>query len=269
LPAPGGNKKKVYDGTINGIKISAESAFYELLKARENVRIAENALQRADEQVKIAQTKVQIGSGSNVDLIGVQASQAAARATLVSAQNTAKLKLMDLNKTMGVDLEAQYNLTGSFEFKKEEFKLQDLLDKALSEEVGLIAAQDACDIATWTYEFQKLFYSSRSYDVKSSEHDKIAAELTLKQTHDNLITSVTENYYSYLALEEKYQYLQKALELQKETYRLKKLSYEVGMATSEDVMQASDNVEVAEYNLTDCIFSYNLLKSSFKYNTYN
>jgi outer membrane protein TolC len=94
------------------------------------------------------------------------------------------------------------------------------------------------------------------------------AEVLLKQAKDNMVITVNQTYSGYKSLEEKYQYLLKAVELSKEAYRLQKLSYEVGMTTFEDVQKASDNLQKAEASLSECIFNYNTIKSSLKYNIY-
>jgi len=259
---------KVYEITVNGIKVQVEKAFYDLIQAREMQEIAENALKRVDEQVRIANLRFDIGSAAKVEVLTAEAGQAATRAALTAARNEYKQKMLELNKTLGINLDTCIKPQGVFEFTKEEFKFQDLLDAALVEDMSIIKAQDAYEIATWSYEFVKSYYGANNWDARKGEQDMIMAELNLQKTRDELVTSVHQSYYNYLALEEQYEYLQKTVELKKEAYRLTELSYEVGMATLTEVQEASDAVKEAEANLSNCVYQYNTLKSSLKYSLF-
>jgi outer membrane protein TolC len=260
--------KQVYDITINGVKIQAESAFYELIKARENQQIAENTLKRADEQLRIANSKFSIGSAAKIEVIQNEAAQAGARAALTAAQNNSQQKMLELNKVIGVDMKTVVNPTGIFEFKAERYDFQPTLDKASQEAMSVIKAQNNYDIATWSYDFVVAYYGSGNWDAQQGKQDMDAAAILLKQAQDNIVTTVNQTYSGYKSIEEQYQYLLKAVELSKEAYRLQQLSYGVGMTTFEDVQKASDNLKKAEAALSECIYSYNIIKSSLKNNIY-
>lgn len=260
--------QQVYDITINGVKIQAESAFYELIKARENQQIAENALTRADEQLRIANSKFSVGTVAKIEVIQNEAAQDGARAALTAAQNNSQQKMLELNKVIGVDMKTVVNPSGIFEFKAESYDFQSALDKASKEAMSVIKAQNNYDIATWSYDFVVAYYGSGNWDAQQGKQDMNAAEILLKQAQNNIITTVSQTYSGYTATAEQYNYLLKAVELSKEAYRLQQISYEVGMTTAEDVLKASDNLKKAEAALSECIYSYNTIKSSLKYNIY-
>lgn len=258
----------VYNIAISGVKIQAENAFYNLLKAQQSRKIAENALQRADEGLKIVKAKYEVGTAAKIEVLKAETIQAGNRAALVAAQNDYKQKMLELNKTLEIDMDTQVNPQGAFEFQKEEFDLTGMLDKAKNEEKSIIEAADNYQIAVWQYDFLKLNKGNRAWDTRRGEQAMIAAELGFKQAQDNVVTKVNQTYLNCLALEEQYQYLQKAVDLSSEAYRLKKLSYEVGMATFEEVEQASDDVFKAETAVSECIYNYNMVKASLKNNIY-
>lgn len=260
--------KQVYEITVNGVKIQAESAFYELIKVRENEQIAANALQRANEQLRIANSKYAVGAIAKIEVIQNEASQSGAQAALTSAQTNSRQKMLELNKVLGLDMATMINTSGVFEFKTESFVLQSLLDKAGKESMSIITAQNNVDIVQWTYESYVNFYGSSNEDAQLAKEDVESAKVLLEQARNNIVSTVNQNYSNYKSLEEQYQYLLKAVELNREAYRLQKLSYEVGMTTFEDVQKASDNLQKAEADLSGCIYNYNTLKSSFKYNIY-
>ncbi|MGI6422033.1 MAG: TolC family protein [Syntrophomonadaceae bacterium] len=123
-------------------------------------------------------------------------------------------------------------------------------------------------MAKWSYDLLVSLYGSTFYESRKAEQDRVAAQLFLEQTKNDLVTKVHKSYYAYLALEEQYQYLLKNVEVKQEAYRLTQLSYENGLATLNEVQEASDALKEAEVNLSDCIFQYNTLKSSMKYSLY-
>jgi len=260
--------EQVYEITINGVKIQTESAFYELIKARENEQIAANALQRADEQLQIANSKFAVGAVAKIEVIQNEAAQSGAQAALTSAQTNSRQKMLELNKVLGLDMNTTINTSGVFEFKAESFDLQSLLDKAGQETMSIITAQNNADIAQWNYEAYLDYYGSNNQNAQLAKDDANSAMVVLDQTKNNIVSTVNQTYSNYKSLEEQYQYLQKSVELSKEAYRLQQLSYEVGMTTFEDVQKASDNLQKAEASLSECIYNYNTLKSSLKYNIY-
>ncbi|HWQ76722.1 MAG TPA: stalk domain-containing protein [Syntrophomonas sp.] len=261
--------QQVYDITLNGVKVQAESAFYELIKARENEQIAENALTRATEQLNIANTKYAVGEVAKIEVIQNEAAQAAAQAALTSARSNSRQKMLELNQVLGLNMNTTLNTTGTFEFTPESFDLQSLLDKAEQESMSIITAQNNYDIASWTYDFIVSYYSTNNNDARLAKEDVNAAAVVLQQAKDDVVITVNQAYSNYAALEEQYQYLLKTVELSKEAYRMQQLSYEVGMSTFEDVQKASDTLQTAEASLSECIYAYNTLKSSLKYNLYS
>lgn len=260
--------EQVYEITINGVKIQAESAFYELIKARENEQIAANALQRADEQLRMANSKYAVGAIAKIEVIQNEAAQTAARAALTSAQSNSRQKMLELNKVIGLNMATIINPSGVFEFKAESYELQSLLDRAGKEAMQIITAQNNADIAQWNYQAYLDYYGSNNQDAQLAKEDVNAAQALLQQASNNIITTVNQTYANYKSLEEQYQYLLKAVELSREAYRLQKLSYDVGMTTFEDVQKSSDNLQKAEASLSECIFAYNTIKSSMKYSIY-
>lgn len=259
---------KVYNITIDGIKVQAENAYYSLIQAKEKQEIAGNTLKRADEQLRIAKLRYDLGNAAKVEVLGAEAVQAAARAGLTAARNDYKQKMLEFNKCLAIDLETSVKPSGVFEFEKQEFALQELLDRALVEDMSIIKAQDTYEMAKWSHDLVKSLYGSSYYESRKAEQDMIAAGLSLEKTEDELVTKVHKSYYGYLALEEQYQYLLKSVEVKQEAYRLTQLSCENGMATLTEVQEASHALKEAEVNLSDCIYQYNILKSSLKYSLY-
>lgn len=260
--------EQIYEITINGIKIKAESAFYELLKAEENEQIAANALNRANEQLRMANSKYAVGAVAKIEVIQNEAAAIAAQAAYTSAQSNSRQKMLELNRTLGLDMNTVINPRGVFDFKAEKFELSALQEQAGKETMSIITAQNKYDIASWSLDFVVSYYGSGNWDAQLGKEDARAAQVLLQQAKDEMVAKVNSTYDNYKSLEEQYQYLLKAVELSREAYRLRQLSYDVGMATFEEVQKASDDLRKAEASLSECIYNYNTIKSALKYNIY-
>ena len=176
--------------------------------------------------------------------------------------------MLEMDKVIGVDMKTEITTSSVFEFQPESFELSELLE-ASQNSMAVIKAQDTYEISKWSYDFVVSIYSGVYWDARTAREDMNSAVALLKQTQDNMVITVNQTYASYQAVAEQYQYLLKAAELSREAYRLQQLSYEVGAATYEDVQKSSYELQKAEASLSDCIYSYNIIKASLKYNIYS
>ncbi|QGU00449.1 hypothetical protein SYNTR_1855 [Candidatus Syntrophocurvum alkaliphilum] len=260
--------EKIYQAQINEVKINVEEAFYNLIQAEEQKIIAENALKRADELLRIAELNYELGMVARAEVLGAEAGQSAARMGLSGARSEHTQKMMALNSVMGIDIDTVINPRGAFKFEKKHFALDELIEDAKENDISIIRARDGYKMAKWNYEFDINYYDERYRDAQPGKQDMIRAELSLQQTKDGILSAATKMYHGHLTLEEQYQYAQTTVELREEAYRLKELSYELGMATLTEVQEASDELKQAEADLSECIHNYNVLKSRLKYGIY-
>ncbi|MEA1961969.1 MAG: TolC family protein [Bacillota bacterium] len=260
--------EKVYNIAINGVKVKTESAYYDLLKAQENELISQNSLDRADELLSIANSQLKAGTAAKIDVMKAEATKLGMQAKLTAAQNDTRKNMIALNKVIGLDLNTPLRLEGIFTFTPESFDLLTILKETDEKDMNIIEARDQSEMATWIYDFWFGYYGDNYWDTRQAKQDMYGAKLQLQKTHDEVMALATTYYLDSLSLQEQYNFELKAVEIRQEAYRLKTSSYEVGYATLDEVHEASNDLLKAQAELSECIYNYNLVKSSMEHSIY-
>lgn len=100
--------KKMVIGTEKGVELTKEEiimetarTYYGVLKAKKNVEIKEASLRRAEEQLRVAQTRLQVGTATRTLVLRAEAELAGIKAELVSAQRELKDAMNRLRRITG------------------------------------------------------------------------------------------------------------------------------------------------------------------------
>jgi outer membrane protein len=132
---------------------SAEMAYWDVVGARENVRVAEESLKLADTALKRAERELELGASSPLDIF--QPQQNFANSQLVLAQTQFGLTVVEdaLRRQMGADLDPKYRampleLTESIEpaLPPGALDREQMVEQALSHRQDLKVARQALDI---------------------------------------------------------------------------------------------------------------------------
>jgi len=101
--------------TRQDVRFRVEDAFYNVLFARELVRIAGETLELAEEQLRVAQERYKAGETSDYDVLREEVNVANIKPQLIKAQNQSQTVKNLLKFIMGMDIETELELKGSFE----------------------------------------------------------------------------------------------------------------------------------------------------------
>jgi outer membrane protein TolC len=132
---------------------TAESAYWDVVQARENLRVQESARKLADESLKLSQKQLELGAISPLDIYNPQ--QQLATAELGVSQASYQLELVEntLRRQMGVDLDPTarklpIEVTESVELPLEAigYSAEEEVNKALAGRPELKAAGVSLDI---------------------------------------------------------------------------------------------------------------------------
>ncbi len=108
------------------------STYFQVVGQQQAYQVLENTLEVSQERIRIAETKLDLGSGSQYDLLQARADFNADRAALIRAGTGLKQAKVIVNQILanaiGFDFQAQANIELA-----EPFALQSLLDDALSQ----------------------------------------------------------------------------------------------------------------------------------------
>jgi outer membrane protein TolC len=122
-------------GQIISIVTAVENAYYELIYAKENVKVQEDALQLAQTQLDQDRQRVQVGSLAPLDVQQDEAQAAQSRANLIAAQNTLSVDQNTL-KNLLTDAYSQWHdvpiePTETLEASRQLFDVQDSWSKGM------------------------------------------------------------------------------------------------------------------------------------------
>lgn len=256
--------EKTYQASLETINLQVKQKYYSVLEAAELIEVCRGELERAQKQLKNAEVAFQVGTVAKTDVLSAQVGYANAQAALTQAENTLSLAKLELNKTMGVDLHNNYELTTKVEYiPMEAIDLNKVIEEAFNTRLDVIAAQIAKEIADENYDLIKGYTAPDTFDAKTAKIDADIAGLNLEDARENVIKDLTSAYLNINAMEKTLQSLNAAEEQARENMRLVQLRYEVGMATTIDVLDASVQLSNVQAKRVNALYGYDLAKLTF------
>ena len=124
-----------------------QEQFLGLLKARENVRSAQDSVIRLQSQLQNAQAFFDVGLRPKFDVLQAEVDLAQAEQGLLIAQNTVATQIARLNTLLNLDIEADVQYVGELTYVPYTPQLQDSLDTAFRLRPDITLALKAEEIA--------------------------------------------------------------------------------------------------------------------------
>lgn len=254
------------DYTKKGLYMAVEKAYYDVLKAQTEVALKEAALDRAREQLRLAEASVAVGLAAKSDAMAARVGVTSAEVQLATAKNNLEIAMMALAKVMGRDLAERYALTTEFSFAPvEEMDLDAYLAELMEKDVTVVGAREGLAIAELQFEQVKKMYTPNVYTYQQAQYDLIEAQLKYEQAKTDLVQNVRQAYLNLKTAEEAYRLLEENVTFAEETARLAALRYEAGVATRLEMEQAFDRLNEAEAQRLGMLYNYNLAKAQLRY----
>ena len=121
--------------------MEVQQQYLTALQAGEVATQAQREVERTREHERLANAKLEVGSGTPLDVRRAQVERGRAEATLVQQQNTYETELLRLGLLMGVELPTGTPLTSRFELFEPAFTAEQLVAMALENNPNLQAAR--------------------------------------------------------------------------------------------------------------------------------
>lgn len=253
----------------NVLRLEVEKNYYELLRKKTALDNAQNALLRAQEQLRIAQESYKAGVLAKSDVVGAEVLVASKEAEVVNAQNQFDKAVMNLAQTLGLELDTKIVPATQFSFEPVIIDLAKEVEKALEQDISVIGAKEGLKVAEVTFEQARGFYAPNVFMYREAEYGLEEAKVNLKKAQDEVELKVRNAYLDLLSAQKAYETLEKSLEAAKENYRVAKLRFEAGVATRLEMEQAADQLSEQEGRLMEMLYNYNLATALFKYGIFN
>lgn len=254
--------------TENGVLFGAESYYYALINAQENLKNSQAALERAREQERITQRFYDAGMVSRGDVMGARAFVASREADRIAKEAAREGARMDLAEFLALPLSTRITATDRFEFEPYPIDLDAHIRESMISDPALLGARGAYEIAQMQAEIARGYYTPNTFIYRETQYDSLAAELDFEKALVAAEKKVREAYGNIAAAEAAYRLFASHIEYAEESYRVERLRFEAGMATRLEVEEAGASLTEARDAATAMLLQYNMARASLEYRVY-
>ena len=106
------SQKQEIQRTADELAFTVTQAFYQLIEAKENLKVAQEALQQRQEFGKLTEAFYKAGKVTNLDYVRAQSQVSEAEQAVVEAQNAVRLAKAILGRTLGLNEQVQVDIKG-------------------------------------------------------------------------------------------------------------------------------------------------------------
>ena len=283
-----------YEFTIRGVLFGVAQAYYEVLRFEAQVKVAQDTLNLAQEELKRAHVRFRVGEVTKTDILRAEVAVERAGRALVVDRNRLKLARTVLARTVGLSetvgvleptpppaVESAYaGLLDQAYAQRQDLRAQNLAVRVANERKNLVLTRYFPQVdAQFSYprldpetfanrdEFWTLFVNLRwpLFDGGNREIDLLEANETLAQTklrvtelEKQIRVEVREALLSVETLHATLETLHKEVALARENYEMTSKQYRVGLSTSLDVNTALNALNQVRTQLIDQTYTYQI-----------
>ncbi len=253
---------------LNSISLSAARTFYQLLQLQEYKKVAEENLKLAKDQQDVVNRKYKLGTASRLETMSAALKVRQAESSLATTAAQYGSAVMAFNLQLG------YPLTQKSIMKAENsvtlvtapaLTLEQAIASAVENRQEVDQLKFAAEIQAINYNHAKLIYSTTSSSYMKQEVTYLqimqAASLIESQMELDIRSRYADIEAKALAAES----AQKAVEMAEESYRISKLSYDLGMSTLTDLQGAASTLDQAKIGRIAAVTDYNMAVKELEY----
>ena len=292
--------KTTLGATINDVIYQTKDAYYNLLYAFENKRVAEDTVKKFEMFYNQAKAFYEIGMNPKVDVTIAEVNLSNAKLQLIQADNAVNLAVARLNNIMGVPFIDKYNVQERLKYQPVDITFNQSIEIARDARPELKLAELKVESANQTLKLVKKSYfptlsiegqlqvggkswtSNHGYNLGGYLNFPTVNGMLIKNEiqearylYDKEIANAknTQNQIyleiqnAYLMLEEKKNQMPVAMlgvKQAKENYELSYGRYRVGEANPTELKDAQINYQQAQLSYYNALYQYNSAKASLE-----
>ena len=292
--------KTTLGATINDVIYQTKDAYYNLLYAFENKRVAEDTVNKFEMFYNQAKAFYEIGMNPKVDVTIAEVNLSNAKLQLIQADNAVNLAVARLNNVMGVPFIDKYNVQERLKYQPVDVTFNQSIEIAREARPELKLAELKVESANQTLKLVKKSYfptlsiegqlqiggkswtSNYGYNLGGYLNFPTVNGMLIKNEiqearylYDKEIANAknTQNQIyleiqnAYLMLEEKKNQMPVAMlgvKQAKENYELSYGRYRVGEANPTELKDAQINYQQAQLSYYNALYQYNSAKASLE-----
>lgn len=283
-----------YDFTVRAILFGVAQAYYDVLRVQAQIAVARETLQLTTDQLRQARVRVRVGEVTETDALRAEVEVAQAEQTLTTTQYNRRLATTILARSIGVKELVQVVEPTPPQYPTENY--EQLLDKAYQQRQDLRAREFAVNMARqrknlvlaryapqidtqWRFDrrdtetfaerdkFWTLFLNfrvplfdggARELDLMEQEENLGQTQLQVEQLRKDISVEVQEALVALETSSVTLETLKKQVALAQRNYEITSKQYGVGEATSLDVNNTLNTLNLVRVRLTNQTYAYQL-----------
>ncbi len=156
------------------VALNVIEAFYGLLLAKESVKVTRQAVQTAEEFLRVVKARYEAGEASSFEVLRAEVEVSNLKPAVISARNAIALSELALKKAMGMDASEDIDFVGEFEHETFDIDRDEALRLALANRPEIRLAEIQREIAEQSIRVAKaqrlpILSLTANYDIRTDE----------------------------------------------------------------------------------------------------
>lgn len=281
--------------TRNEVVLQVTTAYQQVARAEEFVRVTEEALKNARERLSVIQAQVDAGVASQFDLLRARTQVAQNEQAVLTARNQLEIAKSTLNNLLGRPLETPFRVVPFQQLPELAGDLESLIQQACSQRPEMLSAQRGIDLAqaniqnarrgqlptlaltgqadfnlnTTPFNPRRESYTGvvvlsvpiwdggiTQARVAQAQDDLEIAKTRLQQVQEAIALEVRTAYLNLVESKKRLEVAQQGLEVATEALRLARVRFEAGVSPQLEISDAELAFTQARTNLVNAQYDY-------------
>ncbi len=240
------------------IEYNVTFVYYGVLQAIDYVGITKNSLENIQKNKDIIDKKFELGLVSKSDVLMTEIALNEANINMEKAKEDMQKALRALNMILNYPLDTELELTS--DFKQETFvsDLSEDIEKAYETRFDMIQIQHNYELVELDFITTAYRYTPNTYKYKYKNSNLLKMENILKSSKQNIEFDIRNKYDAINSAYRQIKLAEANVAKAEEGLRIVEQTYDVGMATIQDVKETITHLYGAELALSGAISNYNL-----------
>lgn len=240
-------------------------AYYTVLCDGQAEQSALLALEKAQNQYNVVESRLNQGMATRLELLSAQAQVNGARTALEAARAKTVQDKRSLNVTMGLDPETNWSPTSQLTYDPLLIKdVEEKVQEMVTESPMVQLTQVVLDLADITRDNTLVSMPSFTYDGKTAELTYQTAKIEYDNAQRLAYTNAKAMLENLSLAREQYEVYNETQALLEEVYRLAVLQYENGLNTQNDIQAAAADLASNDSQRLSALLQYNIAKTAIE-----
>ncbi len=251
--------------TEEALKISATSAYYNVLLAKKAMVLQQHLYENAKGHLRTANVRFENGVITRLELLQAEIAVNSALTDLHNAEDDLNIERLAFNNTIGLGLGETVVLTSEIEEKAElEMQLEEAIEQALENRPEIENKRAEYELKAIEVGAITSYYTPNLRQHKFAVEELAEAEHDYQQTYRDIEMDVRNKYLDLVKTERSLDNMDETIKLLEEALRVTKLLYQYDMATLQEVSDAEVNLTQAQIGKTQMTIGYQLTRMMYE-----